>query len=336
MIGLILKEAVAEYGRISISGLGTFTGTKHPASLHFADRTISPGTLEINFEREIHSEGIDFTTLVQSRFEVSEEQAYMAVDSWVKHANHSLDFTHRFEIAGFGLLRPDMEGNVQFEPKSDTNYNTQSFGLPVLKAEMLAARFKKQDRETPIIPLHPYEPDTRTRTSGFKWNIGWVSGAAVFVALVASFGVVFYLSNDAILGSQTIAYSKIADQPQKAVLVPEITVPKTKDESTPALPKENTEKTQQDLQGKEQVTREILNSEDVSFYVVAGSFRMNDKSRERQGQLKNEGYETELLFSKEKSLTRVTIGKFATKHEAIRFLTETQPKFEDQLWVLAE
>ena len=338
MIGLILKKTVAEKGQITIPGFGSFTGSYVSAELQFADKAVSPAGLKIRFETTESATGPNLHEILCQDFGLNPSQCTYIVESWVKQAWQSLEVSHRFEISGFGLLKPDVEGQIQFHPKPEENYQTESYGLPILRAEMLASKKRKeQDWETPVIPLHPFDNESRADRSQSKQRFGFrrMSIAAIVLALLASFATVFYLSNQAIKNSQELASQGKEIRAQKAEIVPSIAEEKSTKIETPTLA-ENAAKPAETVHAPSP-SKPVSNTEnEVRFYVIAGSFRMEDKSRSRKQTLSESGYSTALLYSKEKELTRVSIGGFGTKAEALNFLTETQPKFEDQLWVLAE
>jgi cell division protein FtsN len=73
-----------------------------------------------------------------------------------------------------------------------------------------------------------------------------------------------------------------------------------------------------------------------TFYVVAGSFKHADKIETLSGSLTKKGFNVSVHENSSIGFTRVAIGGFSSKDEAIRFLKEKQGGFSEQLWVLAE
>lgn len=332
MIGLVLRKAIAQKGHINVPGLGSFVASEVPAVLHFADRTVAPPQLHITFVAEESYQVTQLTDILATDFGMDQAQVQAVVAPWVKQAIQSLEIAHRFDITGLGMLKTDVEGTIHFHPKTEENYEVESYGLPVLKAEMLATKRKrKYERETPVIPLHPYDSKEKTNR---KREFRWATVAAVFTALLVSFATVFYLSKEAVQDSQTLAKNNRELHPQKAELVPSLPEnPKAPANLSPSKNDSNPPKVLQESEPVKSLSKPRAGS---SFYVIAGSFRMEDKSREQKEKLSKSGYSCTIIYSEEKALNRISIGKFDSRAAALTFLTETQPRFEDQLWVLTE
>jgi cell division septation protein DedD len=221
--------------------------------------------------------------------------------------------------------------------------------LSILSASSIYSKRKVElEREAPVIPLHPFDEEIREAkelpTQNGRNRFKWVSSAAIFVATIVSIGSVYFLSdqinnkpeNELIvrqeaaivpvhkneLNTQSITPSKASEIPAKNETIQnEITTHSGLDT--------NPEKGIEIMPAAE-----LISSSKSKYYVVAGSFLVNSKSKSLKQNLKSRGYKSDVLPKNENGMHRVVIGTFSDKVEAINLIKQHQDKFDEHLWVL--
>jgi cell division protein FtsN len=167
---------------------------------------------------------------------------------------------------------------------------------------------------------------------GRKSHFHWGAYAAIALALVMALSGVLFLSDY----SEKLAANKSEQvvSRQEAGLVP---VPSQSESVSQQAEPELLPVAEPKPAEMEEAPAPIPVPEpEKTFYVVAGSFKHADKIETLSGSLTKKGFNVSVHENSSIGFTRVAIGGFSSKDEAIRFLKEKQGGFSEQLWVLAE
>ena len=114
LLSRFLQELILDYDRISLPGLGSFIVESVPAYFSEDGNTIFPPNKRVSFKR---SESWDDMLLVrryQKEMEISEEEAKVQVEDFIKGFKADLKQKKSIEIPSFGKLRSTQEGNYFF------------------------------------------------------------------------------------------------------------------------------------------------------------------------------------------------------------------------------
>jgi len=338
ILGRSLCVLLDRQPKVAVPGLGVFYASYKPAELQFAGKNILPPDriFEFNQRAKIDQD----TSLVNYISELensSHEEASKQISDFVLSAKDSIRETKKFLIPAFGILALDVEGNIHFFPENNQVYYRDSFGLKPLSAETVFSKTRKLiEREVPIIPLHPFDTDKEEEgnSESPKRAFQWGAYATVLVAFIMALSGVYFLSD---VSSDLAVKSEEPVSRQEAGLVPTPSSEKT------ALVKE------QELASQPKVAEIVLPSEpipieekieskspEMTFYVIAGSFKEKIRLTRFSKKLMQKGYRTSSHSNVEKGLIRLAIGGFDSKDEAISFLHKSQNEFTDQLWVCSE
>ncbi|MEN7549154.1 SPOR domain-containing protein [Rapidithrix thailandica] len=137
MIEEYFKRALAQYEKVLIPGLGTFTSYPTGAKFDEEDKIISPPDVAIDFSPDTLALGAK--SLTDFIAESSEDADYTNIEShiadFVFQVKEALDAEGYYEVEGLGLLKKTVEGDIRFDKDEDVNLNVESYGLPKLTAE---------------------------------------------------------------------------------------------------------------------------------------------------------------------------------------------------------
>lgn len=316
-------------GQLSIPGLGYFRAEISPSKISFGEKTISPPNLLVEFEMNDEArEDPKLVDLLANDWNISPELARQFLIRQFEHIHKELSEKNQFSISGFGALQK-LPGNIiRFIPEEGMAFLPDSYGLPKLSAETLQTSVRQQvKKEIPIIPLRPFDetsyqkPQRKSRGPALKW----VAAASVFLALGISAGSVWYLAQP---GETTAANQQPFAQEASIVTLSNPEKPKPIDEPMAVeMPlTENAEK-------KSSASTQAIKSQ---YFVIAGSFKLAEKSSNLQKSLIFRGYGSQLIPNPEKGTTRVSVAQFSSKEGALNFIKQAQELFEEQLWILEQ
>jgi nucleoid DNA-binding protein len=332
--GRILLHLLQKNESVEVTGLGTFSSELLAASLQFASRTIVPSSLKIDFDaRPTLAKSKTLENYLMSDLGLNEPLALNLIESFAKNAVHEISAFGRCEIPGLGVLLKDIEGHVFFKSENELSLLADSFGLPKLKVETIYSKQKldSNNREVPVIPLHPFDdeiPEAREFEPKVPYRFRWLTAGAVVLATAISLSSIYFLNWQ---NQSGLAKNTTISIPQEANLVPLRTGGKD------------------DEKGRVKESNQIVAPNPVSaphlpklekakslYFVIAGSFRVKEKSTSLANDLKKKGFEATPLEVTPSGQYRVAMARFDEKEKAISFLKESQASFKEQLWVLTQ
>jgi len=339
MIGSILKLLLNRHSSLEVPGLGTFIAEYVAANLQFANKTIRHSDLQISFiPKSSSNQAGPLKSYLIDVIGLSKPKAEKIILEFNNEVKNGLEKNKKFEIKGLGWLTKDIENGINFEMYPDFTYNFDSYGLKVLQAETLYSKTKiDPTRETPVIPLHPFDEDLIAtkelpgeRKSGFKW----ASVAAVFIATVVSIGSVYLLSTQST--NSTVSLDAKVSTRQEATLVP---VSRNEGEivlkpETPKIKPELKAAANSFIENKAESISPKATLSSAHFLVVVGSFKDENRSLELGKNLKQKGFQSEVLERNPENFIRVSAGSFSTKPDALTFIGQIQADFTENLWIL--
>ena len=341
MIGRILNLILNKYGTIEIEGLGTFKSEYQPANLQFASRTIRPMGSRVEFNSKPGSgNGNILNDYLVVEMGLSADLAEKYVSNFILEAKQGLQTERNFNITGFGILEKDIEDGIHFKMHSDHLYSLDSYGLTTLPAETVYSKEKiEPKRETPVIPLRPFDEEISEVSelgAPNKREFKLSSVAAIFLATIVSLASVYFLSTQ--INSGNILSVKPEAVRQEATLVPvsENINPKIDNKADKKLATNLFPATKNAVKSQTLIA-EIQKVTDHHYYfVVAGSFKIKDKSISLKESLTKRGFKSDILDKSDNGFIRVSAGKFESKADAVIFKDKAQKSFTENLWVLTQ
>lgn len=142
-----IVELLYEHDVVSLPGLGSFVGSYKSAVVDQVSGTVAPPAKTITFDDNLRmDDGLLIDTIGKS-YGITFDTATDLVQNYVNQIREVLDRREIVSFPNLGRLYRDFEQNLQFLPDV-TNFNTESHGLPDVKAYPIAT-----PEPEPALPL---------------------------------------------------------------------------------------------------------------------------------------------------------------------------------------
>ncbi len=301
-----IQDLLYRYECVVLPGFGAFLSQKQSAYIDENSREFYPPKKVISFNRQlIKNDGLlaNYIAEVES---VRYTTANNMIQEFVYDLENSLQNDAKAELANIGKFYMDAEDKLQFEPLSEVNFLTQSFGLSSYQAipvqrEVYKAQVEELEEKTPLL----FTPEKR-RSSFLKYAaIGLVA-----IGLSSFAGLNIYSSQVSRhnIAEQQQAENQLQEQIQQATFVI--------DNPLPA------------------VTFEV-EKQSGNFHIVAGAFRVEENAQKKVDELRNDGYKARLLGVNKYGLHQVVYSSHQTRREAINKLYEVK-RSNEGAWLLVQ
>ncbi len=301
-----IQDLLYRYECVVLPGFGAFLSQKQSAYIDENSREFYPPKKVISFNRQlIKNDGLlaNYIAEVES---VRYTTANNMIQEFVYDLENSLQNDAKAELANIGKFYLDAEDKLQFEPLSEVNFLTQSFGLSSYQAipvqrEVYKAQVEELEEKTPLL----FTPEKR-RSSFLKYAaIGLVA-----IGLSSFAGLNIYSSQVSRhnIAEQQQAENQLQEQIQQATFVI--------DNPLPA------------------VTFDV-EKQSGNFHIVAGAFRVEENAQKKVDELRNDGYKARLLGVNKYGLHQVVYSSHQTRREAINKLYEVK-RSNEGAWLLVQ
>ncbi len=226
------------------------------------------------------------------------------VEDWKKRLEYE-DLV--LENLGYLSLK---KNKIIFEPDSNTNYLTSSFGLtsvvsPEIKRETYKKQVKELEKKAPILI-----------TSESRKLPAYLKYAAIFLLGISVLGMGNKLYNN-YRNKQIIA---AAEKNQKEV--------EQKIENATFMISKPLPTIDLEIKTPEQSSK--------SYHVVAGAFRFPENAEKKQKELEKQGYNSRILGVNKWGLTIVTFDSYDNERDAINSLNRIKRTQEKKAWLLVQ
>ncbi|GEM_PF-2005147 len=169
-----ILELLRERHRVVIPDFGAFTGIYESSEVDRAEKTLSPPTLRIDFQRELRSnDGLLIAQLIEQHGWPPEE-AEKRLAAFVEEAERRLARRQMIAFPGLGKLYIDFDKRYKFIQESD-NLNKATFGLPEVSLtslptaqDMPSEANASGDNEKPIEANETASPPKQTSPKADK------------------------------------------------------------------------------------------------------------------------------------------------------------------------
>ena len=313
MKGKVLQHLLQEEYSVCLPGIGNFFREDLPAEIQPGTAQIQPPAVVIGFNPKPVKSPVFLRDRISEVFSLSAESAAQLENTFIREIREKLSSQRRFDLDDFGSLLADLEGNLQFVPESQRCSGGDHFGLkPVKASQLVVRRDSVYEKEVPVIPLRPFD-----NGSG-KVRKSYSIYAAASISLLLAAGSLFWFNSNPSTGGQQASVISLM---QTNAVTP-APVAGIQPSGSVAQPEE-----------KSSARTEASGSR---FFVVAGSFKNPEVADEAASEWTTKGYQTAKHLLEEKNMTRISIGSFDSKQQALDFLEQARPVFTASLWILAE
>ncbi|MFV8225298.1 SPOR domain-containing protein [Christiangramia aquimixticola] len=301
-----IQDLLYRYECVVLPGFGAFLSQKQSAYIDEESNEFFPPKKVISFNRQlIKNDGL-LANYIAEVENVRYTTANNIIQEFVYDLENSLQNQSKAELAHIGKFFLDEEDRLQFEPFSEVNFLTQSFGLGTYKAEAVNREvYKKQvealEEKAPIA----FTPERR-RNSVLKYAaIGLV---ALGISSFAGLNIYSSQVSKHNIAEQQEAETQLQQQIQQATFVI--------DNPLPA------------------VTFEI-EKQSGNFHVVAGAFRVEENAQKKVDELREAGHKARLIGENAYGLHQVVYSSHQTRREAINKLYAVK-KTNEAAWLLVQ
>lgn len=301
-----IQDLLYRYECVVLPGFGAFLSQKQSAYIDESSNEFYPPKKVISFNRQlIKNDGL-LANYISEVEHVKYNAANNMIQEFVYDLENSLQNDAKAELATIGNFYLDAEDKLQFEPYTEVNFLTQSFGLASYKTMPVNREaYKKQveelEEKAPIL----FTPERR-RSSIFKYAA--IGLLAIGISSFAGLNIYSSQVSKHNIAEQQEAESQLQEQIQQATFVI--------DNPLPA------------------VTFEV-DKQSGNYHVIAGAFRVEENAQSKVDELKAEGHKARLLGVNKYGLHQVVYSSHQSRRDAINKLYEVK-RSNEGAWLLVQ
>lgn len=348
-IDLYISDLLYHYDCVIVPELGGFIGNYAPAKILQAQNIFSPPSKSISFNKDLQVNDGLLANHISERKLIDYKQACEIIHEFVKNTTIGLNNGNKIVIEKVGTLYTDKDGNTRFSPDQTVNYLKESFGL-----ESFRKTFIQRDKEENIhkkikesIPLNAQTKDKRSKSF-------WPAAAAI--ALLAMSGLAYSIyekptipyinySNFNLFANKAAKFQlrkptaaeegiskkdnvwiELDNQHSELVLIDEFS------EDNQLIVRTNTSANNFAALDNTLVADKEVSKKKI-YHIVGGCFSIYSNAEKLQKNLSSKGFEAEIL-GKINGLHAVGYKSFATRTEAVEYLTSIKKAENPKAWLL--
>ncbi|AJA68384.1 HU-CCDC81 and SPOR domain-containing protein [Myroides odoratimimus] len=271
-----------------------------------------PPQKSLSFNANIkHNDGL-LANHIAVEENISYDEAVLLINQSIKGWEVELRNIGSLELLNVGMFQTNSEGNLVFEPASNSNYLMTSFGLSTVIAKTI--------ERSPIIPLAETVTVPTVKTNKKYTFFKYAAVVALFISTAGVFvnkGYEAYLNDEAYTVSKNVQ-SRVENKIQQATFIIEPTA------TTISIP----------VKEEEVVLEETVST---PYHVIACAFRSEQTSLSEAKKLQKKGYEGAKALSRTKyGVYPVSYGSYTTQQEAQREMRKIHNTINIDAWILVQ
>jgi len=335
ILGKYIRELLDAGKRVILAGFGNLELRQPDEAQSPSGSRIDPPGIAVRFDSSYSKDDGLLSSAYAEGEGLDKDEAQQRVLELIDAIKFALDRGESYALPGTGTFSRDDDGKVRFQVDPAWLIEPDQYGLEsldLLELEDLPAEEKGTEALQPeqadaVTPLAPPEPKRRP----MRWRIVWM---VVFLLIIVLAVLILLPPRETENGERTERFWK-RKAAEEQVASPA---------DTPVEASENTE--QQDEgedvgtpvveEVKEEVSEEPAPVEaSPQYFVIAGSFSNLGNASDLQDQLKQRGFEAEVLIT-ENRMYRVSVASYATKAEGQQGLaTIKKQQGMESCWLLS-
>lgn len=330
---------------VVIPGFGGFVRSNTSSSINTQRSEIIPPNSRLMFNDAIkNNDGLlyHYISIINN---CAYSESKQLVDNWVITNVGKLQKKQAIILDGLGYLKYGSQGNIEFVPNMQANYNINSFGLPNLK--LYPVRH---------VPVETVSEPVVAKTVTFKPNnvaletLKWAAVLLPFVGL----GIAAGINNKPInkfLNNQTGLFSWVVSTPGKTIEEKNFNIAE-KDNSISKIetyePKSPADymsfsefvslqtESKKEAEVKNTISDEVVDesASQAGYYIIGGAFSKSSNAENFCKISKLDGYNTAgIIGTTPSGLILVSLCKFDNINEATKMLNEVKSSGHEQAWI---
>lgn len=326
-ISLYISELLQLNNTIIIPSLGQFILRHKSANIDKSTKKYLPPTKIISFNQEINYQDDILVDFIVKKEELSTKEAQKDLDNFISEVKFKLTNKEEVKLEGLGILFVDSKNKINFKQETNQNLSSELFGLQEITLNPIIVHKQETNKLNTDLPL----TNTVSKSNKLKKILFIVSPILVIILFFAYF-IFFtsYLDNsiNKIFSKKTDLINLSTNNSKEAISISDSLIEndaiKKKINST--LDSTTIKKTALFYQEKQQDTLSIINTH-YTYYIIAGSFKLEKNAKKYVSELKQRGYSSEII-SLNNNLFRISIKSFSDETEALKELYKIRAKKE--------
>ena len=311
-----IKELLFRHDCVILPEFGGFIGNYRPAGIDRETNRFTPPVKAISFNRNlVHNDGLLIGKISEEK-KIGYAESKLMVDNFIDELKKSLNKGDRVLLDKIGHFQLNSEGNIQFEPDTDSNFLLDSYGFgtftrqPVSNYDIIR-RSTGRDHQ----PMR----SSATRKMAVR--------AAIAVPIIAAM-ILIPLKTDLFRNNASM-------NPLSSI---EITVDSMTEEPAVADVLESSPDSEEALKDETVVLTESVDHisaaeiSEPAYYIIAGSFKSVGNANILADEARTKGFEVSLI-EVGNGYTRVSLGSFGARQDAINRRVEILNDYPD-CWVV--
>jgi nucleoid DNA-binding protein/cell division septation protein DedD len=343
-----IKNLLAQYEKVVVPHLGTFTTSYAHAEVSTDNSTILPPYKRISFYEYEVDGGNLLRDYVIANEDIDIAKFEKSLKDFTNDIKTQIAIFGQYEVKGLGKFSKNENGVLQFQQLDEYNFLGDSFGLPNIEYQPL----KQPVKEPVTTTVNSNKPEKelvsddstkdKNKSSELVWWLLVIPLLFVFVFLIYLFAQKDAMSrfksffNGADTPIAVTSEAKSYENFQKTKPEP---VAENQENTSSATDVPEPEKEDKDLLiNKNKVAKADNPTTEVAtegkFYIVLASFASTDKAEKMRSSIGSKGIDTKIITNKEGKQFRVVYNQeFVSTSEAAPKLKEVSEKLGTQLWV---
>jgi nucleoid DNA-binding protein len=313
-----ISDLLYRYNCVVVPGFGAFLTQKTTARINQDTNTFFAPSKTIAFNGQlISNDGLLVSYIAESE-KISFEKALILIEEQIKTWKKTLTEESSLNLKNIGMLTTNEDAKVLFQPASEPNYLTASFGLsnfhaiPVTR-EVLKQEVVEMEAKIPFV----ISPERR-ESKGFRPYLKY----AAILLLAFSTGVTGYR-----IYQQQRTNEQVARQDAQEYVTKQIQEATFFDLSPLELPTVS-------VDAKTNILP--VNAEGEMHHIVAGAFRIRDNADRKIEQLQEKGYNAAYFGTNAYGLHVVTYDRYPNPQDALKALREIKRTQSKDAWLLSK
>lgn len=177
---------------VVVPGFGAFITRYYPAEINSATHMFRPPSKRVTFNARIHENDGLLAKHIAQTDEVSYEKALESIDISTRSWKKLLRAGKKVNLNGIGRLYMSDKGKLQFNPAHDINYDINSYGLNIFRANAMDRDLEIKRSVNKAIEKHqvkkgkklePQKPETVVRDINYRRWVGILGPVAAMLVV---------------------------------------------------------------------------------------------------------------------------------------------------------
>lgn len=331
ILGKYIRELLDEKKRVILAGFGnlelkTPDGVQSPSGSR-----IDPPGITVRFDSSFSKDDGLLASVYAKGEGLENDEAQQRVLELIDAIKFALDRGESYSLPETGTFDRDDDGKVRFQVDPSWLLEPDQYGLEsmdLLELEDLPAEEEVPETElnapkpttTPgpkpagkVTPLAPAKPKPKPR----KWRVIWIIAFLLIIVLAV---LILVPTQENENGKRSLNLR--SRKPAKEVVDQNLSTP---DEVEVAPGEQDAGEAAGTPVSEDETVKPATVKVTYNYFVIAGSFSNLRNASDLQDQLKQKGFEAEVLIT-ENRMYRVSVSSFATKAEGQKGLAEIKKK----------